>query len=277
MSLIFQANYLEDHLGAEAFGTTGYAAVRPRNLLKAEIPLPALAEQRRIVSRVDAIAARVAEARRLREEAAAEIDRLCRAIIRDPSAGEPVPTPMRELVRQREPDVVVEQDKDYAFAGVYCFGRGVFRGQEKKGLEFRYDRLTTLQAGDFVYPKLMAWEGALAVVPKECDGLVVSTEFPVFEIDTKRVLPEVLDVYFRDPEVWPQLSGKSTGTNVRRRRLNPVDFLKYQFPLPPRHVQERLQRVIHALNTLHPLQSETAAELDALLPSVLNRAFAGEL
>jgi len=184
---------------------------------------------------------------------------------------------MRELVQQREQDVSVERDRDYHFAGVYCFGRGVFRGQKKKGLEFSCDRLTTLRAGDFVYPKLMAWEGALAVVPPECDGLVVSTEFPVFEIDTNRVLPEVLDVYFRDPEVWPQLSSQSTGTNVRRQRLNPSDFLAYQFPLPSRQAQARLQQVTAALNKLRPLQAETAAELDALLPSVLNQAFAGKL
>jgi type I restriction enzyme S subunit len=106
---------------------------------------------------------------------------------------------------------------------------------------------------------------------------VVSTEFPVFEIDETRVLPEVLDVYFRDPEVWPRLSGRSTGTNVRRRRLNPADFLKYKFPLPPRYIQDQLRQVVNALNHLRLLQSETAAELDALLPSVLNRAFAGEL
>ena len=32
--------------------------------------------------------------------------------------------------------------------------------------------LTRLRAGDFVYPKLMAWEGAFGVVPPECEGIV---------------------------------------------------------------------------------------------------------
>ena len=103
-------------------------------------------------------------------------------------------------------------------------------------MEFAYPRLTRLRAGNFVYPKLMAWEGALGVVPVECEGLVVSTEFPVFEVNEDRVLTEVLDVYFRTPAVWPKLSGASTGTNVRRRRLNPADFLNYEMPLPSRSV-----------------------------------------
>jgi hypothetical protein len=62
-------NFLQDQLGSEAFGTTGYAAVRPRNLLKAKIPLPPLAEQRRIVASVEAVASRVAEGRQPRDRA----------------------------------------------------------------------------------------------------------------------------------------------------------------------------------------------------------------
>ena len=123
----------------------------------------------------------------------------------------------------------------------------------------------------------MAWEGALAVVPPVCDGLAVSTEFPVFEIDESKVLPEVLDVYFRTPVVWPLLSGASTGTNIRRRRLNPSAFLKYLFPLPPMPVQRILREVKSRADAFRPLQAETATELDALLPSILSKAFAGGL
>src|SRR5437870_9616097 len=39
LELIFRRNYLEDQLGGEARGTTGYAAVRPKHLLGCEIPL----------------------------------------------------------------------------------------------------------------------------------------------------------------------------------------------------------------------------------------------
>ena len=53
----------------EAQGSTNYAAIRPAHVLGYTIPLPPVAEQRRIAARVDAIADRVAEARRLREKA----------------------------------------------------------------------------------------------------------------------------------------------------------------------------------------------------------------
>ena len=65
-----------------------------------------------------------------------------------------------EVLRQRTSDVHVDAARSYQFAGVYCFGRGVFRSQERLGNQFAYQRLTQLRVGDFVYPKLMAWEGA---------------------------------------------------------------------------------------------------------------------
>src|SRR6266542_4426957 len=109
-----------------------------------------------------------------------------------PSSSRTEPTRMRELVALRAPDVIVQADEMYQFAGVYSFGRGVFRSARKAGADFAYPRLSRLRTGDFVYPKLMAWEGAFGIVPPECDGCVVSTEFPVFEVIEDRVLPEVL-------------------------------------------------------------------------------------
>jgi len=114
-------------------------------------------------------------------------------------------------------------------------------------------------------------------VPPECDACVVSTEFPAFEVKEELVCPEVLDTYFRTPAVWPEVAGESTGTNVRRRRLNPQDFLNYKMPLPSRKTQLLLRDVRAQVATLKRLQTETATELDALLPAILDRAFKGEL
>ncbi len=163
------------------------------------------------------------------------------------------------------------------FAGVYSFGRGVFKGPVKSGAEFAYTRLTRLHTDDFVYPKLMAWEGGLGVVPPECDGLVVSPEFPVFEINRDRALPETLGVYFSTPEVWPVLSEISTGTNARRRRLHPSAFFAYEMPLPPMPTQLRLYEMKTRVDELRRRHAEQQKELDALMPTVLAKAFAGEL
>lgn len=238
---------------------------------------PPFVEQRRIVSRIEDLAAKITEARSLQRQIESDAEFLCRALIFDPSDGAPKPTPMRELVRLRKPNVIVDPSETYHFAGVYCFGEGVFKGQRKSGSEFSYRVLTRLKMDDFIYPKLMAWEGALGIVPKSCDGLHVSPEFPVFEVLQNRILPETLDVYFRTPSVWPELAAISTGTNVRRRRLHPNAFLEFEMPLPSMKTQQRLRVVKASVEEMKHLQTQTAAELDALVPSILAKAFRGEL
>lgn len=212
----------------------------------------------------------------LRAKAREDVDGLCRAIIFDPRI-DTIPTPMSELVTLKRPDIVVQPDVTYHFAGVYSFGRGVFRSTTKAGMDFSYRRLTRLSTGNLVYPKLMAWEGAFGVVPPECDGLAVSPEFPVFEVDEAKALPETLDVYFRTPAIWRLMAEISTGTNVRRRRLHPSTFLSFEFPLPSMSIQVKLREAASRLVPVRRLQADTAAELDALLPSVLDRAFRGGL
>lgn len=264
-----------------ALGLSTGATPTSRNRLKEsaflslQVPLPPLAQQQRLVAHIEALANQLSEAQRLRNEVAQERNALCRSVFATDTEVQLVP--MADLVALRTLDVVVRPDETYQFAGVYSFGRGVFRAQTKTGVEFAYPKLTTLKTGNFTYPKLMAWEGALGIVPAECDGCVVSTEFPVFEVDESRVLPEVLDVHFRNPAVWPDLSGASTGTNVRRRRLNPQDFLKYRMPVPSRRVQLQLRQIMHEMSKLHSISQLVSTELDALLPAVLDKAFKGEL
>lgn len=262
---------------AASEGTTNRVRLKEDRFLEAEIPLPPLSKQRRIVARIEELARKVEEARGLRRQAVEEANSLCRAMIFGTRREVSKTVKMDELVDLKKPDVSVIPQETYQFAGVYSFGRGVFRGDTKIGMEFSYSRLTQLSEGNFVYPKLMAWEGALGVVPMECDALVVSPEFPVFEVNESLVLPETLDAYFRTPSVWPQLSGTSTGTNVRRRRLNPKTFLDYEFPLPSMTVQRQIREVARQLAPLRKLQSETEKELEAMIPSILDRAFAGKL
>jgi len=256
-------------------GTTNRVRLSEDRFKALSIALPPLDEQHRIVARIEELAAKVEEARGLRRGLDSEIRSLPRAILSSDKSGRRIK--VGQFASVRAPDVSVVPTEQYHFAGVYSFGRGVFPSVRKMGSEFAYPRLTRLKARNFVYPKLMAWEGALGIVPPSCDQLVVSTEFPVFEIDEKVMLAEVVDTYFRSPEIWPHLSGQSGGTNVRRRRLNPQDFLNLEMPWPSDATQRAIRDTVERLSDITNLQTETASELGALLPAILDKAFKGEL
>ncbi|MBK9445452.1 MAG: restriction endonuclease subunit S [Betaproteobacteria bacterium] len=250
--------------------------LNPESLFESVTPLPPLSEQKALVARLDALAEKTRQVEAHLAAVERDAERLVRAYIFQPPGEQATKRPMSELVAQRPPDVTVDGTVQYRFAGVYSFGRGVFPSVVKAGSEFAYERLSTVRAGDFTYPKLMAWEGALGVVPPECDGMVVSPEFPVFSINTDEVLPELLDIYFRTPEIWPELAELSGGTNVRRRRLQPSAFLAYEMPVPSMATQLKLReayRRIRALKVNHATISQANA---ALLPATLERVFSTE-
>ena len=246
-----------------------------KRLPEVMVPLPPRGEQCRIVARIEELAEKVGAASELRRKSDFVTRSLPRAILSSDKSGRRIK--VKEFASLRTPDVSVVPTEQYHFAGVYCFGRGVFPSVRKMGREFAYPRLTRLRARNFVYPKLMAWEGALGMVPPNCEQLVVSTEFPVFEIDEAIMFPEVVDTYFRSPEVWPSLSGQSGGTNVRRRRLNPQDFLNLEMPWPIESTQRAVRDSVARIANITCLQNEAARELDAMLPAILDKAFKGAL
>lgn len=258
---------------AASEGTTNRVRIKEDRFLDQQIGLPPLSEQQAIVARLDALADKTREVEAHLDAVERDAERLVRAYIFHPAGDRPIKRPMSELVQQRPPDISVDRTAQYRFAGVYSFGRGVFPSVVKAGSEFAYERLSTVRAGDFTYPKLMAWEGALGVVPSACDGMVVSPEFPVFGINTDEVLPEVLDIYFRTPEVWPALAELSGGTNVRRRRLQPSAFLCYEMPVPPMATQLKVREAFRRTQALKARHAVIRQANAAMIPATLERIF----
>ncbi len=254
-------------------GTTNRRYLQEEAFLDMEIPVPSLSEQQAIVDHLDALAEKTRQVEAHLAAVERDAERLVRTYLLHPPGEQPTKRRMAELVYQRPPDVTVDGAACYRFAGVYSFGRGVFPSAVKAGSEFAYERLSTVRAGDFIYPKLMAWEGALGVVPPECDGMVVSPEFPVFSINTEEVLPELLDIYFRTPEVWPALAELSGGTNLRRRRLQPSAFLNYEMPIPSMATQLKIRRMHQSTRALKARHAAIRAANAALLPATLERLF----
>ena len=67
LDYFLRTRYFQDQVAAQ--GSTNYAAIRPEDVLGYKIPLPPLDEQRRIVARIEELAARIEEARELRSRA----------------------------------------------------------------------------------------------------------------------------------------------------------------------------------------------------------------
>jgi type I restriction enzyme S subunit len=56
-----------------------------------------------------------------------------------------------------------------------------------------------------------------------------------------------------------------------------LDFLKVNIPLPPMSTQQKSRQVKAKVDIMKQEREMSIKELDAMLPSILDRAFKGEL
>ncbi len=269
---------LSNHFTAYAVrisNRAGMPKVNREQLFAYQFVLPSLPEQSTHVARLDGVFQRLGELGRLADVRQRELWALKRSLVFGSSPDDRDVAIVGELVEWVQRPETVAADVTYSFAGVKSFGGGVFPGTQRRGDEFSYKTVHRLRAGEFVYPKLMAWEGAFGMVPEDCSGLVVSPEFVVFRPMSTDILPEVLDTYFRSPSAWPSVQAASTGTNRRRRRLHPKAFLTLRVPHPSHDTQIRLRKVYVMEQQLRRESSLVTESLDVIRAGALSQVFAG--
>ncbi|WP_422136209.1 restriction endonuclease subunit S [Endozoicomonas sp. ALD040] len=272
----------------EAKGTTNYAAIRPKNVLEYTIPLPSLDRQRQIVAKIDDVVGKICEVTTLREEVRKEIDNLPVAMAHraDLSDSEKhkqgwSPVLLSDVLKKVSTPIEVEPDGEYPHFGIYSFVKGLFKKAPLLGDEIKAKKLYQVKKGQFIYGRLNAYEGAFAIINDDYDGHHVSNEFPTFECDLERVLPEYLLAYFSTPVVWETLKRKVTGigggAGNRRIRLKESDLLSEEIWLPPIEWQHKIRSTMDNLSPAKNIHKSSEVELDALLPAILDKAFRGEL
>jgi type I restriction enzyme S subunit len=125
LNWILRRNYLENQLMAVARGTASNATTRPKQLLACSIPLPPLDEQRRLVARIEALAAKIDEARGLRRLIETDISKMLLAAYKTIIAAAKQ-LPMGEVAPLVRRPVEVSADGMYPELGIRSFGKGTF-------------------------------------------------------------------------------------------------------------------------------------------------------
>lgn len=137
-------------------------------------------------------------------------------------------------------------------------------------------RYKVVEPGDLVYDPMLLWDGSIGFVPVNGRGVVS----PAYETFT--VSQSANRAYF-----WPLLKSYnllhrykqiSQGTNTRRRKAHPGDFLKTVVSMPPtKEEQDRIadvlstaQREIDQLEQLHEL-------IDDYRRALLSKLLSGSL
>lgn len=256
-------------------GTTNRVRLQEERFLTLEIPLPPLPEQQRIVARIEELAAKITEARSLRQQAVEEAEALVTSLHLS-LAGKRT-RKLQDLLILDEDSVSVISTEEYPQVGVKSFGIGLFPKTATKGTETTYRAFNRLYQGAVVLSQVKGWEGAVAVADKSLAGWFVSPEYRTFRCVPTEARPDYFASLVRTKWFWGQLQQATRGVGARRERTRPEQFLALEMPMPTIQQQQRAETMFRRLIGLKRMQTETAAELDALLPAILDKAFKGEL
>lgn len=269
-------------------GTSGKNRIKPEQFLGVEIPLPPLTEQRRVVARIEDLAAQIHEARTLRRQAAEEAKALAH------SHAEAVFRKLRESAGTRtigdvcntitDGDHNTPQFSDegvkFIFVGNVSSGRLHFDGAKRVSRDYfnGLKRHRLPERGDILYSAVGATLGIPAVVDSD-EPFCFQRHVAILKPDRSKVDSRFAWHMLSSRTVFEKAWASSTGSAQPTVPLRAIRELP--IPVPPlaeqRRIATELDQAIREVNALKDLQAETCSELDALLPAVLDCAFRGEL
>jgi len=255
-----------------------------------EIPLPPLDEQRRIVAHIEQLAARIQEAHRLRGKAGDEADLLfsaAGAVLLAPNGDEPRPR-IEELCEVRGGI----QKSSARLPGANPRRYITVAHVQRNRIDTTDPRFFEVSDAEFQGWRLLPGDvlviegngsadqiGRAALFRGEIPDCVHQNHVIRVRPDQRKLLPEYLNTYLNSAIGQSQMLERSRTTsglfNLSVGRIKDIGV-----PVPALPEQRRIVAYLDNLqakvDALKRLQAETAAELDALLPSVLDRAFRGE-
>ena len=275
--------------------STGSAALskltlNPPKFLELTIPLPPLAEQRRIVARIKELAAKTEEADTLRQEARAEAEALVRAKLHQIST----------VIRGEGTlaDVLISAPRngwsascDNASEGNPVLSLAAVTGYRYRPTEFKRTSLPALKEGHFWLKRgdmLMTRSNTPELVGHVAiyDGNPSPCIYPdlIMRLELRDDIVERVFVWYwlQAPQTRDFINKHAKGTSPTMKKISQGTVMAIPFPSSlPLSVQRRIAAELDALqakvDALKRFQAETAAELDALLPSILDRAFKGKI
>lgn len=269
-------------------GTTNRVRLKEERFLALEIPLPPLAEQRRVVARIEELAAQIHEARTLRRQAAEEAEAFshsgAESVFRRLSMSIGTKSVGDVCTSVTDGDHNTPQFSDagvrFVFVGNVSSGRLHFENTKRVSPEYfkglKPHRLP--ERGDILYSAVGATLGIPAVVDSD-EPFCFQRHVAILKPDRKQVESQFVWHMLGSRTVFEKTWAATTGSAQPTVPLRAIRELP--IPVPPLPEQRRIMAELDALqaevDALKGLQAETAAEMDALLPAILDLAFKGEL
>ncbi|AUT01652.1 hypothetical protein CLI64_15355 [Nostoc sp. CENA543] len=279
---------------AASEGTTNRVRLKEDKFLSMKIRLPLLEEQRRIVARIEELVGKIEEVRSLRQKAFEETATLVTrstATILDNDDWEEVP--LNKLLRENSLNGLSPRPSEtppglpiLRISAATSQANAIIDEADVKYLEVsEQDALKyKLEPGDLLacrYNGNLHYTGKFALY-KAYSGRqhLYPDKLIRFRLDTNNIMPEFACLALNSPKCR-KIIESFCATTAGNIGLSAGNLKTVSVPVPPLPEQHRIVAYLDELqtkvDTMKRLREQAIKELDALLPSILDKAFKGEL
>lgn len=263
----------------------GQSAFNKDKLEEVKIPIPPLEEQKQIVTRIEDLTKRVEQARKLRKEAVAEVEKYIPseiAKIFDEGASD-------GWITKKIKDVCEHPQYGYTesanlsqvgpkFLRITDIQDGKVKWEDVPFCECEEIDKYRLKTGDIVFARTGATTGKSFIVKDPPEAVFASYLIRLRASDA--ILPEFLAWYFQSSSYWHSVSSSIEDGN--RPNMNGTKLANMEIPYPENLTEQHrivdyLDSLQFKLDQIKKLQNETEGKLDRFTPALLAKAFKGEL
>jgi type I restriction enzyme S subunit len=266
-----------------------YPAVSDTIVKNSKIPLPPIAEQKRIAAILDKADA----VRRKRREAIRLTEELLRSVFLD-MFGDPVTNPMgwdvvsmSEVISNIQAGQSLkgeEREKKEGELGVLkvsAVTSGYFQENEYKVVD-SFDikkKVVIPKKGDLLFSRANTRElvAATCIVERDARDVFLPDKLWRIDVNENRATSEYLKFLLTDPEYRSLLTRKATGTSGSMLNISQTKLLEMNLPLPELNRQRKFSKFFWLITKGKSLITDTIQESEDLFNSLLQHAFTGNL
>lgn len=248
-------------------------------LSKLEVPLPPLAEQRRIAAILD----RADTLRRKRQRSLGLVREMASALAHKYLIGEEIE--LGDAIIEGPTNGLYKPSKDYGdgvpilridsfYDGRIVDIRSLKRLRASPAEIARFQ----LRVGDIVVNRVNSLEylGKSALIRQLLEPTVFESNMMRLSLDSSLLLPEVCIALLQTSNVKKQVLSKAKNA-VNQSSINQGDVRSLRIPLPKMDQQRRFLRGIEGLESIAERMIEGASQSVSLFSSLQHRAFSGQL
>lgn len=269
-------------------GTTNRVRLQEDKFLALEIPLPPLSEQQRIVARIEELSDHINAAHNLRKQAISECDAFLSSgssLVFDNAVEQFPILSLGDLVTIRGGGTPSKADPSYWNGDIPWITPKDMKKREMDDSSIHITETATQQTAAKLLPP-----GAVIAVVR---GMILAHTFPSAVLRVNAAINQDMKALYPKPVLTPEylcemfwahnskILGLVEKSTHDTRKLETSKLLDTKIPVPPlseqRRILDELSVMRSEVDELKHIQDETAAELDALLPAILDRAFKGEI